>query len=68
MVAHQAIGQQPGVVSFQALRHHIHKEFGVRILFENQLAAITARGDVIRGTGKFDTKWAAHMTGSVHGR
>jgi hypothetical protein len=60
VVAHQAIGQGLGIEARQRLRHDLQQALPVLVVDKDRLPPVTARGDVIHRTGKFDTQRTGH--------
>jgi hypothetical protein len=54
VVGHEAVRMADPVEAFRNVCQHVDKRLAIRIVLEDRLAPITAGGDVIEGSGKFD--------------
>ena len=66
VVPHQAIGQHLGIKALHRLCHHLQQGTAVRVVHEDRLAPVAARGDVVDRAGEPDAQWAGHA-GSLGG-
>ncbi len=55
VVIHQTIGRHGPVANLHHFGHHVEKQVFIRLAQENSLPSISAGGDVIQRTGKFDS-------------
>jgi hypothetical protein len=60
VVVHHAVGVTEPIIAFIDMLERVQEVDAVMVVFENGFLFITARGDVVDGTGVFYAKGAGH--------